>query len=112
MNSINGRLQSIENEKEELSKVLETRLTEKTEILFTKLNEYIQSSEFREGFCSWSGSSLPENGKTWDETKLNVIKGIEYRFKTLLSHWESEKKICSEIHQQLVDEFLGRFVTV
>ena len=109
MNAIEKRLAKIEKQKEEVTKEMEEKLANQSEILSSMLDSYIHSPEFEKKFCTWPSCSAPMKKNTWEETKISIIKAIEYRFKELLIEWEKEKKICAEMHRQLVEEFLTRF---
>ena len=109
MNSMIKRIKKIEKDEQEVSGELQQRLQEKTNCLSPKLYEYTQSQEFEKRLCTWNNSSFPPPMDTWEGTKIEVMKEIEYRFKQLLIEWESKNQFCSEVHRQLVDDFLKRF---
>ena len=109
MDSIEIHVADIEKKEQEVREEMEARLKDQTKFFFFKLDEYIHSPEFKTKFCTWTGCLLPMSKNGWVETKNHIIKSIEYRFKELLIEWESENRICAEIHKQLVEEFLERF---
>ena len=110
MHSMRKRIEKIEDDERKVSDELQQRLKTETDALFTKLYEHVHSSEFKTKLCTWRNCLRPPAMDTWDETKKEVIKEIEYRFLQLLIEWESENQFCSDVHRRLVDEFLGRFV--
>ena len=108
MNAIEKRLAKIEKQKEEVTKEMEEKLWNQSEILSSMLAIYIHSPEFEKKFCTWASCLAPMNKNTWEETKIAIIKAIEYKFKELLIEWEKENEICAAMHRQLVEEFLKR----
>ena len=104
------RIEKIEVDERTVSAELQLRLETETDALFSKLYEHVHLSEFKTKLCTWRNCSCPPAMDTWDETKKEVIKEIEYRFLQLLIEWESENQFCSDVHRRLVDEFLERFV--
>ena len=110
VHSMRKRIEKIEVNERTVSEELQQRLKTETDALFSKLKEHVHSSEFKMKLCTWKNCSCPPAMDTWDETKKEVIKEIEYRFLQLLIDWEIENQFCSDAHRRLVDEFLGRFV--
>ena len=110
MNSMKKRIQKIEVDEQNVSNELQNRLQQETNSLFPKLYKYTHSHEFEKKLCTWTHCSFPVTRDTWEKTKTEVMKEIECRFKQLLIEWERENQLCSEVHRQLVNEFLRRFV--
>ena len=104
------RVAKIEVDEQKVSAELQQRLQQETNSLFSKLCDFVQSEEFEKKLCTWTNSALPPTMDTWEETKTEVMKEIEYRFKQLLLEWESENKFCLDVHRRLVNEFLRRLV--
>ena len=110
VHAMGKRIETIEIVERKVSAELQLRLETETVALFTKLYEHVLSSEFKTKLRTWRNCPCPPAMDTWDETKKEVIKEIEYRFLQLLIEWESENQFCSDVHRRLVDEFLERFV--
>ena len=112
MKSLEQRIAIIQAQEQIWVKEMEIQLEEKTEFLFQNLNEHIRSQEFEAEFCTWKGFSSAVSGdSTWEVIKENVTEKIESRFKELLIEWEHKNNICSNIHKELVAEFLSRFAS-
>ena len=105
---IETRTTEIKEKHEKVCNELITDLKQKTKYLAFKMYGYISSSQFKKTFCQWKDSSPPPRGITWEITKSNIDRGIEYKFEELLIQWEREHRIYSEIHSYLMDEFLTR----
>ena len=112
MESIEKRMEKIEKQEQDVRKNMAERLEYQTKVLQEKLDEYIHSTEFKTKLCTWINCSLPPNGVTWEITKSNVKKAIDYRFKELLIQWENSNQVYSEIHRNLLDEYRTRFGTL
>lgn len=109
-NSMKERIQKIEVDEQNVSNELQSRLQQETKSLSPKLYIYTHSREFEKKLCTWANCSFPQTMDTWEKTKTEVMKEIECRFKQLLIEWESENQLCSDVHRQLVNEFLRRQV--
>ena len=112
MNSIKKRIEIIEKKEQDVRKNIAERLESQTAVLQDKLNEHIQSIEFKTKFCNWNDCSSPPNEINWEITKDNIKKAIDYRFKELLIQWENDSQVYSEIHRTLLDEFCTRFAHI
>ena len=109
MDSIERRVKDIDEKQQKVKDDMVARLTDQSHLFFSKLCEYVNSSEFQQKFCSWTDSPFPSKGNKWGTTKTDIEKAIEDRFQQLLSQWEGKNQIHAQIHRQLVDEFLARF---
>ena len=110
MDSIERRVQDIDEKQQKVKDDMVARLKDQSRFFYSKLCEYVNSSEFQQKFCSWTDSDpVPPKGDTWRTTKTNIEKAIEDRFQQFLSQWEGKDQIHSQIHRQLVDDFLARF---
>ena len=110
VHTMEKRIEKIEVDERKVSAELQQRLKTETEALSSKLYEHVRSSEFKTKLHTWRNCSYPPAMDTWDDTKTEVIKEIEYRFQQLLIEWEKRNQFCSDVHRRLVDEFLERFV--
>jgi hypothetical protein len=109
MDSIATRIANIEHQQQKVVDEIDGRLHHQAEFFYSKLLEFVKSSEFETKFCTWTANSLPPKGDTWAITKSNIKKAIQYRFQQFLIQWEGENRILSDFHRQIVDEFLARF---
>ena len=109
---IEERIKRIGKQEQDVRKNMAARVEYQTKVLQDKLGEYIHSIEFKTKLCTWMKGSFPPHGVTWETTKSNVKKGIDYRFKELLIQWEHDHHVYAEIHRKLLDEFRTRFATL
>ena len=112
MKAIERRMENIEKQEQDVRWSMAARLNDQTTVLRARLDVYINSTDFEKKFFTWINSSFPPCGNTWETTKENVNKAIEYRFKELLIQWENDNQEYAKIHRKLLDEFRTRFGTL
>ncbi|XP_028400626.1 dual serine/threonine and tyrosine protein kinase-like [Dendronephthya gigantea] len=108
MDSIERRMKKIAGHEQSLQEDIKARIAQKTKYLDYKLEEYIYSPEFQQTFCDWSKCSYPHIENSWAKTKSNIVKAVQYRFEELMLEWERKNQVYSDIHREIVDEFLAR----
>jgi hypothetical protein len=106
---IESHTAEIEMNHEKVRDEMEAELEKETKELGWKMYDYIKMDHVKSKFCEWKDDSFPPKEKTWELTKSNIKRAVEYKFEELLIQWERENQIYSKIHKQLIKQYLERF---
>ena len=109
MESIIVRLFVIEKQQnrvmEELTYLLKARVNDAVHML----SEYLNSSDMRARFTSWTLDEVPKAESSWEVTKSKISKALESRLQETIEHWEEDHLIFSNARKSLLQHFQKRF---
>lgn len=108
MDSITRRINEIQKKEKHVENDLKNQLNGKIEDVTSSLSKYLNDSQFKETFTTWTKSDAPPEEKTWELTKNEIKKAIESRLQKLLQKWEEEYQELANAHHSLVQSLLQR----
>jgi len=109
MNRILRRLSQIRVEQGQIIEKLREDMKVYVSHAVKRLSKYLQSTDVRGRFTSWTLDEVPKAEYSWEVTKSNITKALRGRLKEIVEQWEEDNQVFANARESLEHHFEERY---